>query len=194
MGFSGKSAGAGCHFPLPEDLPDSGIKTKSPVSPALLVNSLPTEPQGKPSLYRGHKLKIRSRLGLIQYRKGEMWAQRYENKRTLSEPGQLQPTHQGERPATDPSLTALRKNQPCHLLDLKSSWRLRLPELWDNKFQFFKAPSCWHSVTAALMKMLFCKERGTLRAGGILITSLNSRSGHKCKEGVGQCFRRETLY
>ena len=44
VGFSGKSTGAGCHFPPPEDLPDSGIKTKSPVSPALQVNSLPTEP------------------------------------------------------------------------------------------------------------------------------------------------------
>ena len=35
VGFPGKSTGAGCHFPPPEDLPDSEIETKSPMSPAL---------------------------------------------------------------------------------------------------------------------------------------------------------------
>ena len=32
----------------PRDLPDPGIKSKSPVSPALQVDCLPTEPHGKP--------------------------------------------------------------------------------------------------------------------------------------------------
>ena len=34
-------------FPSPGDLPDSGIKSRSPESQA---DSLPSEPQGKPSL------------------------------------------------------------------------------------------------------------------------------------------------
>ena len=36
-----------CHFPPPGDLPDLGIKTASPVSPTLQVDSLPAEPLGK---------------------------------------------------------------------------------------------------------------------------------------------------
>ena len=35
----------GCPFPSPEDLPNPGIE---PRSPALQVNCLPAEPQGKP--------------------------------------------------------------------------------------------------------------------------------------------------
>ena len=46
--FSGKNTGEGCHFPPPGDLPNPGIKPKSPVSPALQVDSLPAEPSGKP--------------------------------------------------------------------------------------------------------------------------------------------------
>ena len=34
-------------FPLPKDLPNPGIKPKSPVSLALQVDSLPDEPLGK---------------------------------------------------------------------------------------------------------------------------------------------------
>ena len=45
--FSGKDTGVGCHFPTPGDLPDPGIKSTSPVSPAL-QDSLPTEPSGTP--------------------------------------------------------------------------------------------------------------------------------------------------
>ena len=36
--------------PLPGDLPDSGVESESPASPALQVDSLPTEPWGKPFL------------------------------------------------------------------------------------------------------------------------------------------------
>ena len=36
--------------PSPEDLPDSGTETTSPVSPALQVDSLPTELPGKPNV------------------------------------------------------------------------------------------------------------------------------------------------
>ena len=44
--FPGKNAGVGCHaLPSPGDLCDLGIK---PTSPALQVDSLPAEPQGKP--------------------------------------------------------------------------------------------------------------------------------------------------
>ena len=38
----------GCHFSPPGDLPDSGIKPESPVSPALQVDSLLTELLGEP--------------------------------------------------------------------------------------------------------------------------------------------------
>ena len=38
----------GLPSPPPGDLPDPGIETASPVSPALQDDSLPTEPPGKP--------------------------------------------------------------------------------------------------------------------------------------------------
>ena len=41
----GKDSGVGCHVPPPGDLPNPGIK---PRSPALQVYSLPSEPPGKP--------------------------------------------------------------------------------------------------------------------------------------------------
>ena len=43
--FPGKGTGGVCQFPSPRDLPDPGIK---PRSPALRVDSLPAEPPGKP--------------------------------------------------------------------------------------------------------------------------------------------------
>ena len=45
MGFSRKEHWSGLPFPSPEDLPYPGIE---PGSPALQVDSLPTEPPGKP--------------------------------------------------------------------------------------------------------------------------------------------------
>ena len=42
-------------FPSPEDLPNPGIKPKSP---ALLVDSLPTEPRGKPKNTGGGSLSL----------------------------------------------------------------------------------------------------------------------------------------
>ena len=50
MGFSRQEYWSGLPCPSPGDVPDSGIKTKSPVSPALQVDSLPTEPPGKKSV------------------------------------------------------------------------------------------------------------------------------------------------
>ena len=44
MGFSRQEYWSGLLFPLPGDLPKPGIK---PGSPALQVDSLPTEPPGK---------------------------------------------------------------------------------------------------------------------------------------------------
>ena len=41
----GKNTGGGCHFLLQGNFPDPGIK---PGSPALQVDSLPSEPPGKP--------------------------------------------------------------------------------------------------------------------------------------------------
>ena len=46
MGFSRQEYWGGLPFPPPEDLPNPGIK---PRSPELQVYSLPTEPQGKPN-------------------------------------------------------------------------------------------------------------------------------------------------
>ena len=45
MGFSRQEFQSGLPFPSPGDRPDSGIEPKSP---ALQVDSLPTELQGKP--------------------------------------------------------------------------------------------------------------------------------------------------
>ena len=45
MGFSRQEYWSGLPCPPPGDLPDPGIE---PMSPALQVDSLPTEPPGKP--------------------------------------------------------------------------------------------------------------------------------------------------
>ena len=45
MGFSRQEYWSGLPFPSPGDLPDPGIKTRSP---ALQADSLPTELRGKP--------------------------------------------------------------------------------------------------------------------------------------------------
>ena len=47
MEFSRQGSWSGLPFPSPEDLPDPGIK---PRSPALQADSLPSEPPGKPVL------------------------------------------------------------------------------------------------------------------------------------------------
>ena len=46
LGFSRQEYWSGLPFPSPEDLPNPGIE---PTSPALQADSLPAEPQGKPS-------------------------------------------------------------------------------------------------------------------------------------------------
>ena len=43
--FPGKNPGLGCHFLLQGNLPSPGVK---PASPALLMDSVPTKPSGKP--------------------------------------------------------------------------------------------------------------------------------------------------
>ena len=48
MGFSRQEYWSGLPFPLPGDLPHSGMEPVSPVSPALQADSLPSEPLGKP--------------------------------------------------------------------------------------------------------------------------------------------------
>ena len=49
MEFSRKEYWSGCQFPSPGDLPDSGIKLRSL---ALQVDSLLSEPPGKPLLFK----------------------------------------------------------------------------------------------------------------------------------------------
>ena len=47
MGFSRQEYWSGLPCPPPGDLSDPGVEPKSPVSPALQVDSLPSEPLGK---------------------------------------------------------------------------------------------------------------------------------------------------
>ena len=49
MGFSRQEYCSGLPFPRPGDLPNLGIELGLPASPASQVDSLPTEPPGKPS-------------------------------------------------------------------------------------------------------------------------------------------------
>ena len=51
MGFFRQGYRSRLPFPCPGDLPDPGIESESPVSPALQVDSSPTEPSGKPTAY-----------------------------------------------------------------------------------------------------------------------------------------------
>ena len=48
MGFFRQDYWSGLPFPPLGDLPDSGMEPESPVSPALQVDYLPTEPSGEP--------------------------------------------------------------------------------------------------------------------------------------------------
>ena len=51
MGFSRQEYWSGFPFPSPRDLPDPGIKGRSP---ALQADSLPSKPSGNFRLYEGH--------------------------------------------------------------------------------------------------------------------------------------------
>ena len=44
----GKNTGVGCHFLLQGNLPDPGIQSRPPVSPALQTDSLPPSHLGRP--------------------------------------------------------------------------------------------------------------------------------------------------
>ena len=48
MGLSRQEYWSGLPFPLPEDLPNPGIKPESPVSSGLASKFFATEPPGKP--------------------------------------------------------------------------------------------------------------------------------------------------
>ena len=49
MGFSRQGYWSGLLFPSPGDLPNPGIK---PESPALQADALPSEPPGKPPIFK----------------------------------------------------------------------------------------------------------------------------------------------
>ena len=59
MEFSRQEYCSGLPFPSPEDLPDPGIESKSPI---LQAESLPSEPPGKP-LY----LETEIQIGAVTY-------------------------------------------------------------------------------------------------------------------------------
>ena len=65
MEFSRQEYWSGLPFPSPGDLPDPGIL---PESPALQVDSLPSEPPGKPS--KGMVKRKFYALSCSRYRKG----------------------------------------------------------------------------------------------------------------------------
>ena len=48
MGFSRQEYWSGLPYSPPGDLPDPGMETVTPASPALQAGSFPTEPPGKP--------------------------------------------------------------------------------------------------------------------------------------------------
>ena len=48
--FPSKITGVGCHALLQGIVPDQGMEPMSPASPALQVDSLSTEPPGKPHM------------------------------------------------------------------------------------------------------------------------------------------------
>ena len=54
--FSRQEYWSGLPCPFPGDLPDPGIALKSPVAPALQADSLPTEPSGKQSFFKGNQI------------------------------------------------------------------------------------------------------------------------------------------
>ena len=54
MGFSGQEYWSGLPFPPPEDLPNRGIKTASPVSPALQADFLLLSLIAKNIHYKGY--------------------------------------------------------------------------------------------------------------------------------------------
>ena len=60
MGVSRPEYWSGLLFPSPGDLPDSGIKPKSP---ALPVDSLPSEPPGEPWNSGGEDILTKHSLG-----------------------------------------------------------------------------------------------------------------------------------
>ena len=59
MAFPRQEYCSGLPFPSPGDLPDSGIE---PGSPALQVDSLPSDPPGNPSLSKGNEIISQRRL------------------------------------------------------------------------------------------------------------------------------------
>ena len=56
MGFSKHEYWSGLPFPSPGDLPNPGIK---PRSPALQTGALPSEPPGKPKFYKYYTIHVR---------------------------------------------------------------------------------------------------------------------------------------
>ena len=63
MEFSRPESWSGKSFPSPEDLPNPGIE---PRTPALQVDSLPAEPQGKPKNTEVGSLSLLQRILLTQ--------------------------------------------------------------------------------------------------------------------------------
>ena len=63
MEFSGPEYWSGQPFPSPGDLPNPGIKSRSPT---IQVDSLPVEPQGKPKSTRVNSLSLLQWIFLTQ--------------------------------------------------------------------------------------------------------------------------------
>ena len=67
MGFFRQEDWSGLPCPPPGDLPDPGIETKSPVSPALQADSLPLSHRGEPhSRWTANTNKICAVLDIVE--------------------------------------------------------------------------------------------------------------------------------
>ena len=79
MGFSRQEYWSGLPFPSPGDLPDPGIKSRSP---ALQADSLPSEPPGKPHLdhaYLQYNFKMPSNNIVKRWETRESWWERQDD-------------------------------------------------------------------------------------------------------------------
>ena len=75
-----------------------------------------------------------------------------EGKRSVDTKRRQPSASPGEKPGTEPSLSAHRKSQPCRCLDLGllANLDFQSPGLQEVQICCFKPPSLWYLLVAAL--------------------------------------------
>ena len=137
MGFSRQECWSGLPFPSPGDLPDPGIK---PRSPALQADALPSEPPGKPCFYFQFSSVAQScptlcdpmncsTPGLPVHHQLPEFTQTHVHQVSDA----IQPSH----PLSSPSPSA-----PNPVFSSESTLRMRWPKYWS--FSFSISPSNEH--------------------------------------------------